>query len=98
MDKIKIKGNSELHGSIDISGSKNASLPILVSSLLSKNNLNLNNLPNLEDINSMISLLESFGVKCNKNKKILTLNAKNIKNNIADYDLVRKMRASIPRS
>ena len=95
MDRIKIKGNSELHGSINISGSKNASLPILVSSLLSKNNLNLSNIPDLEDINSMISLLENFGVKYYKDKKNLTLNAKNIKNNIADYDLVRKMRASI---
>ena len=95
MDKIKIKGNANLFGSIDIPGSKNSSLPILVSSLLSKNNLNLTNLPKLNDIHSMLNLLKNFGVKINKKNSIVTLNAKNIKNNIADYDLVRKMRASI---
>ena len=82
-------------GSIDIPGSKNASLPILVASLLSEKNLNLTNIPNLQDVKSMILLLRSFGVKINENNSKLTLNAKNLKNNIADYDLVRKMRASI---
>ena len=95
MDKIRIKGNSELFGSINIPGSKNAALPILVSSLLSNNDLILENIPNLEDINSMIKLLRSFGVVINKDSKKLILNAKKIQNNVADYDLVRKMRASI---
>ena len=95
MDKLIIQGESDLFGSIDIPGSKNASLPILVASLLSEKNLNLTNIPNLQDVKSMILLLRSFGVKINKNNSILTLNAKNLKNNIADYDLVRKMRASI---
>lgn len=95
MDKIRIKGNANLFGSINISGSKNAALPILVSSLLSKENLNLQNMPKLNDINSMIILLKSFGVKINQYNEILTLNAQNLENNIANYDLVRKMRASI---
>ena len=95
MDKLIIQGESDLFGSIDIPGSKNASLPILVASLLSKKNLNLTNIPKLQDVKSMIQLLRSFGVKINENDSKLTLNAENLKNNIADYDLVRKMRASI---
>jgi len=95
MDKLIIQGESDLFGSIDIPGSKNASLPILVASLLSEKNLNLTNIPKLQDVKSMILLLRSFGVKINENESKLTLNAKNLKNNIADYDLVRKMRASI---
>ena len=95
MDKLIIQGESDLFGSIDIPGSKNATLPILVASLLSEKNLNLTNIPKLQDVKSMIQLLRSFGVKINENNSKLTLNAKNLKNNIADYDLVRKMRASI---
>ena len=95
MDKLIIQGESDLFGSIDIPGSKNATLPILVASLLSEKNLNLTNIPKLQDVKSMIQLLRSFGVKINENDSKLTLNAKNLKNNIADYDLVRKMRASI---
>ena len=95
MDKLIIQGESDLFGSIDIPGSKNASLPILVASLLSEKNLNLTNIPKLQDVKSMILLLRSFGVKINENDSEVTLNAKNLKNNIADYDLVRKMRASI---
>ena len=67
MDKLIIQGESDLFGSIDIPGSKNASLPILVASLLSKKNLNLTNIPKLQDVKSMIQLLRSFGVKINEN-------------------------------
>ena len=95
MDKLIIQGESDLFGSIDIPGSKNASLPILVASLLSKKNLNLSNIPNLQDVKSMILLLRNFGVRISEKNSKFTLNAENLKNNIADYDLVRKMRASI---
>ena len=95
MDKIRIKGKADLCGFINIPGSKNAALPIMVASLLSKEKLNLSNIPNLQDINSMIFLLKNLGVSIIKNKTSITLNSKNLINNIADYDLVRKMRASI---
>ena len=95
MDKIRIQGKADLGGSINIPGSKNAALPILVASLLNKKNLLIKNIPDLQDVKSMIKLLESFGVNISKNKNDLILNACKIKNNIADYDLVRKMRASI---
>lgn len=95
MDKIRIIGNADLKGAIKISGSKNASLPILVSSLLSKKNIILKNIPKLEDIKSMIKLLKAYGVNFIDEKNKITLNASRINNNVADYDLVRKMRASI---
>ena len=95
MDKIVVKGNANLFGSINIPGSKNSSLPILVSSLLSKNNLSLSNIPDVEDVTSMIKLLKSFSVSVEKKENRLILNASKITNEIADYDLVRKMRASI---
>ena len=95
MDKIRIQGNANLYGEIEISGSKNAALPILVSSLLSGNDLILKNIPDLEDIKSMIELLKSYGVKYTKEGGKISLNSNQINNNTADYDLVRKMRASI---
>ena len=95
MDKIRIKGYANLFGSIDIPGSKNAALPILVSSLLSKEKITISNLPDLIDVKSMIKLLESFGVTTNVKKNVISLNSNKLKNNIADYELVRKMRASI---
>ena len=74
MDKIRINGKANLYGEIGVSGSKNAALPILVSSLLSDSDLILDNVPDLEDIRSMVKLLKGYGVKCIQNKKKITLN------------------------
>ena len=95
MDKLIIKGNADLKGSIKIKGSKNSALPILVSSLLSNNSLKLKNLPKLDDIKNMTKLLRSYGAIIKTNKNELEINCKNITNKDADYDIVRKMRASI---
>ena len=95
MDKLKITGKATLAGSIDIPGAKNSALPIMVSSLLSSNGLYINNLPNLHDIYTMELLLESFGIKIEKKKSQRFFDTRNIKNNFDNYDLVRKMRASI---
>ena len=95
MDKIIISGNSKLFGSIKVNGSKNAALPILAASLLSDKNLQLTNLPDLVDIDNMKKLLIEYGVKINENNNLTICNAKNISNKIADYETVRKMRASI---
>ncbi len=95
MDRIIIKGKADLHGSIKVGGSKNASLPILVSSLLSNEDLILRNVPDLEDITNMKKLLKEFGVNIVTKNQTLILNSKNIQNIKADYDIVRKMRASI---
>ena len=79
MDKIKIKGGANLFGSINIPGSKNAALPVMVSCLLSEENLNLHNLPKLQDIDSMINLLKSFGVTANQKKKYTNFKFKTFK-------------------
>ena len=95
MDKLKIIGNASLNGSINISGAKNAALPIMVASLLSENGLVLKKLPVLQDISTMKLLLESFGIKIKVVKSQTYFNSTQIKNHTANYDLVRKMRASI---
>ena len=82
MDKIIIEGKADLFGSINVNGSKNAALPILVSSLLSEEDLELNNLPELEDVNNMKKLLSNFGVLLKDNSNNLILNAKNISNKV----------------
>ena len=74
---------------------KNAALPIMVASLLSENGLLLKNLPVLQDISTMKLLLESFRIKIKHINSQTFFDSSNIKNHIANYDLVRKMRASI---
>ena len=95
MDKLQITGKAILSGSISVSGSKNAALPIMVASLLSENGLYLKNLPALQDILTMKKLLENFGIKIKKINSQTFFDSTNINNSVADYDLVRKMRASI---
>ena len=95
MDKISINGGQALEGNVNISGSKNASLPLMVLSLLTEESCFLDNIPNLIDVFTMKDLLKSLGVKIFSKKSVFTINAKNISSVKADYDLVRKMRASI---
>ena len=95
MDRLIITGKANLFGSISVKGSKNASLPILVSSLLSKEDLELYNVPEFADIRNMKKILLQYGVLMKENSNQLTINAKNITNKVADYDIVRKLRASI---
>ncbi len=95
MDKLKIIGNSEMAGSINIPGAKNSSLPIMISSLLTTKKLHLSNLPNLNDIQVLKKLLKSFNVKIIEKKNFVVFDSSKARNRIADYDLVRKMRASI---
>ena len=61
MDKLEVFGAKKLEGSVRISGSKNAALPILAATILSNKKIILNNLPDVKDINTMIKLLESIG-------------------------------------
>ena len=95
MDRLVIKGKADLRGSIQIKGSKNSALPIMVSALLSKNTLKLKNLPKLDDIKNMSKLLRSYGAIIKTSKDNLEIKCNNIINRDADYDIVRKMRASI---
>ena len=96
MHKLKITGGKRLIGEIKISGAKNSALPILAASLLSSKNITLTNVPQLKDISTMLTLLQSMGVEVIFDEKMrLILNAKEIKTFIAPYDLVKTMRASI---
>ena len=95
MDQLIIHGGKELNGEINISGAKNAALPILISSLLSDKPLNLKNVPDLYDIKTTFKLLGVLGVAIENIDSSVTLNAESITQYDAPYDLVKTMRASI---
>lgn len=95
MDKIIIEGGRSLKGEVRISGSKNAALPIMVSSLLADGWNTYNNIPNLKDIQSIKLLLASLGARIEEDGSSVRIDAGGLCNTEAPYDLVRKMRASI---
>ena len=96
MDKLIITGGKPLSGEVAISGAKNAALPILAATLLTKFPLVLNNLPQLHDVATMRALLERMGVKTVDNgNNSVEVNAANIDSYEASYELVKTMRASI---
>jgi len=97
MDKFIVKGPCKIKGEISISGSKNAALPILASTILFEKEVIIKNLPRVKDINTMINLLKSLGseIKFNKNRKIVKITKKKKQNVFASYSLVRTMRAGI---
>ncbi|MBU1163027.1 MAG: UDP-N-acetylglucosamine 1-carboxyvinyltransferase [Proteobacteria bacterium] len=95
MDKIIVEGGRPLMGEVSISGAKNAALPILVSSLLTDGVCTFSNVPNLKDIESIKQLLSHLGAKIETDNDVVKIDAGNIFNHEAPYDLVRKMRASI---
>ena len=95
MQKLEVFGACKLKGQVNISGSKNASLPILASTLLSNKKIYLNNLPKVKDIQTMINLLQSLGSKTKFiNNKLIIDNSKQ-KKKFASYSLVKTMRAGI---
>jgi UDP-N-acetylglucosamine 1-carboxyvinyltransferase len=95
MDKIIVDGGRRLAGNVVISGAKNAALPILVSSLLTGGKNTYTNVPNLMDIQSTCVLLRNHGARVDTAENCVTIDAGNLNNTEAPYDLVRKMRASI---
>ena len=95
MQKLEVFGANKLKGNVKISGSKNASLPILAATLLSDKKIYLRNLPKVKDIETMILLLKSLGSKIKFQKKNLIINNLNQNKNFASYNLVKTMRAGI---
>ena len=97
MDKVRIQGGQTLKGTVRASGSKNAALPVLISSLLSDQPCRYSNVPDLQDIRTTRLLLEQMGVQTNFDPKthVMSLNAAEVSSGDAPYDLVRKMRASV---
>jgi UDP-N-acetylglucosamine 1-carboxyvinyltransferase len=95
MEKLEVFGANKLKGQIKISGSKNASLPILAATLLSNKKIVIKNLPKVRDIKTMLTLLKSLGSKVKvKNNQALINNIKQ-KKKFASYNLVKTMRAGI---
>ena len=95
MKKLEVFGAAKLKGQVKISGSKNASLPILAATLLSNRKVSLSNLPKVKDIETMILLLKSLGSAINYNKKNLIIKNKKQNKTFASYNLVKTMRAGI---
>ncbi|MHC5097300.1 MAG: UDP-N-acetylglucosamine 1-carboxyvinyltransferase [Planctomycetota bacterium] len=95
MDIFEIDGPVQLSGSVDVAGSKNSTLPILAAMLLAGGESVIANAPDLADIRSMEVLIESLGAKVWRDENGLHVDATVIDNPVGDYDIVRRMRASI---
>ena len=93
---LEIEGNAKLGGEVAISGAKNAALPLIAAALIIKNDVTLKNMPNVADIKTLATLLVNLGVKCEfTDDHTLKINSNYISSTKANYDIVRKMRASI---
>ena len=95
MDKLKIRGGTRLAGEITVSGAKNAALPILAASLLSADELIVDNVPQLQDVATTLKLLKQIGVAVERDGATVRLKANAVTNTEAPYELVKTMRASI---
>ncbi len=97
MDKLLIRGGNRLSGDVVISGAKNAALPILCAGLLTADNLHLSNIPNLQDVSTMLKLMRQMGLRIEQEagSNKVTLNGGDITRLEAPYELVKTMRASI---
>ena len=95
MDKLIIEGGRQLHGEVTVSGAKNAALPILCASLLAETPLHLTAVAALKDIATTLKLLDTMGVKVNREADKVTLDASDVQSFEATYEMVKTMRASI---
>jgi UDP-N-acetylglucosamine 1-carboxyvinyltransferase len=95
MDKIIVEGGRPLQGEVHISGAKNAALPILISALLAEGTSTFSNVPQLQDIHSTALLLENLGARVETQADRICVDAGGQIQPEAEYDLVRKMRASV---
>ena len=96
MDKLIIEGGHSLNGYLSSSGAKNSALPILASSLLLEGKLILSNIPHLKDVTTMVEVLGSMGANITLDEDMnLEINTSNLKNQVARYELVKTMRASV---
>ncbi|QWE26822.1 UDP-N-acetylglucosamine 1-carboxyvinyltransferase [Polynucleobacter sp. AP-Ainpum-60-G11] len=99
MDKLRMVGGTPLKGEVAIAGAKNAALPILCACLLTDQPITLRNVPDLQDVRTMLKLLQEIGVTVTfpvaHDRNHVVLNAANIKSSEATYEMVKTMRASI---
>ena len=95
MDKFRVQGPTRLSGEVTISGAKNAALPIMFASLLAEEPVEIKNVPELRDIDTTIKLLAKLGVKSERRADSVLIDASNVNELCAPYELVKTMRASI---
>ncbi|BCD68121.1 UDP-N-acetylglucosamine 1-carboxyvinyltransferase [Nitratiruptor sp. YY09-18] len=95
MDFLRIVGGKRLHGDVAISGAKNAALPLIASSILSKRVLTIDNLPHVKDIKTLLKLLQHLGANYKLIDNKAHIDTSMINSTTATYDIVRTMRASI---
>ena len=96
MDKLRITGGNQLKGEINVSGAKNAALPILCAGLLTADTITLTNVPRLNDISTTLKLLGQMGVRCDRDAgNTVSITADQLTALEAPYELVKTMRASI---
>jgi UDP-N-acetylglucosamine 1-carboxyvinyltransferase len=95
MDKLLIAGGTPLRGEVRVSGAKNAALPIMCAALLAAEPLRLANVPKLQDVRTMMRLLEQMGVAAARDGDRIDLDAARLDKPLASYELVKTMRASI---
>ena len=94
MDKFIVNGGNQISGKVDISGAKNAVLPLMTAALLVDGKTTINSVPNLRDTRTMMRLLEIIGAEVSFKANSISINASKISNLEAPYDLVKTMRAS----
>lgn len=95
MQQFLIQGGCRLEGEVQISGAKNATLPILFATLLSDEQINLSNVPELDDVRTTLEILRRIGSSADRQPHQVVINTGTVDNTVAPYDLVKTMRASI---
>lgn len=95
MSKYLINGGNKIHGTLSIKGAKNSILPLMAASLLNENINIIHNVPLIDDVYTMIDILESIGCKIDFNDHVLVIDSSNLTSNEIDEGYVKKMRSSI---
>ncbi|AEG91902.1 UDP-N-acetylglucosamine 1-carboxyvinyltransferase [Ramlibacter tataouinensis] len=95
MDKLLIRGGRRLHGEVVVSGAKNAALPELCAALLTDQPVQLRNVPRLQDVATMVKLIQNMGVQVERGTDIVRIDAGGLSSPEAPYELVKTMRASV---
>ena len=95
MEYLKINGKTKLSGEVRISGAKNAALPLIASTILAKNEVNICNMPNVVDINTLLKLIDKLGGAFKIEDECIKIDTSSLNNTKATYDIVKTMRASI---
>ena len=95
MKKLVVEGGVTLCGEVSVGGAKNAILPIMAAALLTREECIIRNCPGVADVETMQAIIASLGVEIEKEGSVIRIRAAQITSNVAPYDFVRKMRASI---